>query len=420
MRPQASSPNELRLCHVRGPTAASSPGCARSTERSVARAEVAVEVAAVQRRQPRVAHDVAAGDRAEAVAAVRLARAPGGAAPRAARVAPGRRACPRSTPSRSWRRARRRSPRTASWPTSPITSWPVARSNENRHGLRSPTRHDLRRRRGRVEPDQLAEQRRRVLRVAELVVAAAAVARRQPQLPVGPELQLPAVVVLGLVVRDREQQPPGRRVGDVGRPPSAGTRAPGSRRRSRSVARRSARRQVRRRSPGAKAHARAARARRPSDCVIEVRSRNGVASTVAVADHAAPARPARSRTAARRHRARAVDVGRRGEVADLAPAPAPPARARRARSAAPAISAPPHAHPWARAASRAPPMPAGLPSSCTRRSPRAGTRSRPSPSARRRGSRRPPASRGGSSPPARSTSPSARWRAPAMRPASHS
>ena len=44
-------------------------------------------------------------------------------------------------------------------------------------------------------------------------------------------------------------------------------------------------------------------------------------------------------------------------------------------------------------------------SSCTRRSPRAGTRSRPSPSARRRGSRRRPASRGGSSPPARSARP---------------
>ena len=55
-------------------------------------------------------------------------------------------------------------------------------------------------------------------------------------------------------------------------------------------------------------------------------------------------------------------------------------------------------------------------SSCTRHSPRAGTRSRPSPSARRPGSRRRPASRGGSSPPARRARPISRWRAPGIRP----
>ena len=59
----------------------------------------------------------------------------------------------------------------------------------------------------------------------------------------------------------------------------------------------------------------------------------------------------------------------------------------------------------ARAAGRAPPIRPGLPSCCTRRTRRAGTRWRPSPSARRRGSRRRPASRGGSSRPARSARP---------------
>ena len=52
--------------------------------------------------------------------------------------------------------------------------------------------------------------------MAELVVASAAVTRAEPQPAVGPELQLPAVVVARVRVPDRQEQPPGRRVGDVG------------------------------------------------------------------------------------------------------------------------------------------------------------------------------------------------------------
>ena len=91
------------------------------------------------------------------------------------------------------------------WPTSPIQIVPLLRSNENRHGLRRPmpqmrgfvpARLD-------VEAQHLAEQRVAVLGVAELVAAAAAVAGGEPQPPVGPELQLAAVVVARLAVPDR-------------------------------------------------------------------------------------------------------------------------------------------------------------------------------------------------------------------------
>ena len=118
---------------------ASEAGFAEVDRAQPRRAEVAVQVAAGQRRQAGIAHDVAAGDRAEPVP-----RAPSSAPARAVPAVAGRghrrppRRRPRSTASRSWRRARRRSPRRASWPTSAITSWPFARSNENRHGLRSP------------------------------------------------------------------------------------------------------------------------------------------------------------------------------------------------------------------------------------------------------------------------------------------
>ena len=61
-----------------------------------------------------------------------------------------------------------------------------------------------------VEAQHLAEQRAAVLGVAELVVAAAAVAGAEPQPAVGSEVQLAAVVVARLAVPDRHERAPVR------------------------------------------------------------------------------------------------------------------------------------------------------------------------------------------------------------------
>ena len=73
----------------------------------LADAVVAVQVAAEQRRQAGVAHDVAAGDRAEAVAGCGSWSAPASRPGVARGVARPPRRRPRSTASRSWPRARR-------------------------------------------------------------------------------------------------------------------------------------------------------------------------------------------------------------------------------------------------------------------------------------------------------------------------
>ena len=179
-------------------------------------AAVAVDVAAEQRRQAGIAYDVAARDRAEAFGMELLQRgrrraggAGGVAHPRrialeARPAVVGRQAevdlldgvladvGDRDLPGRA---IEREAPRVAQ-----------AARDHLRSGCRG------------IEPDQLAEQGSRVLRVGTV----GAVAGRQPQLPVGPELQLTAVVVGRHVVTDRQHHPPAGRVGDVG----VGGRAP--------------------------------------------------------------------------------------------------------------------------------------------------------------------------------------------------
>src|SRR3954453_24036497 len=70
----------------------------------------------------------------------------------------------------------------------------------------------------RVNPQQLPEQRARVLSVAELVVAAAAVPGRDVEQAIGrTELEGDAVVVVRVVVRDLEHKAPRAARGDVRR-----------------------------------------------------------------------------------------------------------------------------------------------------------------------------------------------------------
>ena len=77
-------------------------------------------------------------------------------------------------------------------------------------------------RRVRIDPQDLPQQRSEVLGVVELVVRAAAVARRHPQAAVRAEVELAAVVVADLRVLDRQHVPACRRIGDLG--VSRGTR----------------------------------------------------------------------------------------------------------------------------------------------------------------------------------------------------
>ena len=182
--------------------------------------------------------------------------------------------------------------------------------------------------------------------MAELVVAPAAVARPQPELAVGPELQLPAVVV----VRPRcagwraaAARTPGRRrrIGGRARYSRTWISPGGPARRRRGLRRRSARRSRSR----ARRPPRAARARSPRDSVIDgqVEQRRG--------ERPSPSRITRTcaRLLGHEHARRvtrrgAVAYGRRRRSRRPSPAPAPPERPARHASQA-AISAPPHAHP---------------------------------------------------------------------------
>ena len=114
---------------------ASRPGLAG---RQLPEAEVGVGVAPVERAQCRVSHDVAARDGARPA----LERVLEHQADMAGRILAGvvwlrsleRRPAELPSPGR----ATRSTSSIALWPTSPIDSEPVSRSNEKRHGLRSP------------------------------------------------------------------------------------------------------------------------------------------------------------------------------------------------------------------------------------------------------------------------------------------
>ena len=132
-------------------------------------------------------------------------------------------ACPRSRSTRSWCPARcrpggSRSPRSAFWPTSPIQRSSVARSNENRHGLRSPIAQisgcGRRRPTSGSMRSSLPSGIVGVLGVVVGVAAAAAVAQTEPQQPVGAEHHVAAVVVGERLVH-REQLAPAPGVGPV-------------------------------------------------------------------------------------------------------------------------------------------------------------------------------------------------------------
>ena len=217
----------------------------------LAEAEVPVDVAPGERREPGVAHDEAARDRAEAVAGVgevdhrrRGARRPlaGGAQRRpvlrGARVRVGRRqdlalvaappevqaAAPAGGRGRevdllavaladvrdrevAGRAIEREAPRVAQ----PVRPDRVAERVVGRDGV------GARRGAARVDAQDLAEQRVRALRVrGRRVVAVAAVARADVEQPVRPERELAAVVVARLRVRDRDHQPARCGVGRVG------------------------------------------------------------------------------------------------------------------------------------------------------------------------------------------------------------
>ena len=109
----------------------------------------------------------------------------------------------------------------ASWPTSPIVSCPVARSNENRHGLRSPT--------DTISGDGAAGSSRISLPSSEPRSCAWPNWLPPPppspvpshSFPSGPNCSWPPLWLLASRVRDREQQPPG-----AGSPTSGFSRAP--------------------------------------------------------------------------------------------------------------------------------------------------------------------------------------------------
>ena len=98
-------------CRTDSPIAASLAGFARSTDRRARVAEVAVQVAPDERRQPGVAHDVAAGDRAVPIACG--SSSTGSGRRRRSRIAvPAGVQALEARPAVVGRRARRRSPRT--------------------------------------------------------------------------------------------------------------------------------------------------------------------------------------------------------------------------------------------------------------------------------------------------------------------
>ena len=261
-------------------------------------------------------------------------------------------------------------------------------------GVAQAAGHDLRQRRRRVEPDQLAQQRIRVLGVGTV----GGVAGRQPQLPVGTELELAAVVVAGLVVADREQQPAARRVRDVRGWPSAVLA-------HLQLAGRRGRRRVRARgqidveAAGAGVIRREGDRQQPALGGVVERDRGEIEERPAAQPLHAPR--ALGDVDAPRVTRGGGGVGRTREVAGLLQ----PRRAlsgRREQQQAGEDQWSLRDRRVRAVAHDAPPTRPTPRSSCTRHSPRAGTRWPPSPSARRRGSRRPPACRGGSSAPARS------------------